>query len=80
MMVTGVFFFWALFSYHILDLRPVARSEVVDKMSDLYLVVDAKDRLVDYNTGLGGRSSASRAERERRFGTEVDHAGQPRVL
>jgi PAS domain S-box-containing protein len=49
MMVTGVLFFWALFSFHILDLKPVARSEVVDKMSDLYLVVDAKGRLVDYN-------------------------------
>lgn len=49
MMATGVLFFWALFSYHILDIKPVARSEVVDKMSDLYLVVDARDRLVDYN-------------------------------
>ena len=30
MIVTGVLFFWALFSYRIMDLRPVARSEVVE--------------------------------------------------
>jgi PAS domain S-box-containing protein len=49
MSVTGVLLFWALFSYHVLDIKPVARSEVVDKMSDLYLVVDGKGRLVDFN-------------------------------
>ena len=49
MAITGLFFFWALFSYHVLDIKPVARSEMVDRMSDLYLVVDAKGRLVDFN-------------------------------
>ncbi len=63
MIVTGMLFFWALFSYRIMDLRPVARSEVVDNLSDLYLVVDEKDRLVDYNKasavklGLSGTRS-----------------------
>ncbi|HEY3420548.1 MAG TPA: histidine kinase N-terminal 7TM domain-containing protein [Methanomassiliicoccales archaeon] len=60
MMVTGVLFFWALFSFHILDIKPVARSEVVDKMSDLYLVVDAKGRLVDFNKASAAKLGLSR--------------------
>jgi PAS domain S-box-containing protein len=53
LMITGVFFSWALFYYHILDIKPVARSEVVDNLSDLYLVIDANDRVVDFNRASG---------------------------
>jgi PAS domain S-box-containing protein len=49
MIVTGVLFTWAMIYYQILYIKPVARSTVVDNMSDLYLVVDANNRLVDFN-------------------------------
>lgn len=40
---------FALFRYKLLDLVPVAREAVVDRMQDGVLVIDAGKRVVDYN-------------------------------
>ena len=40
---------WALVSYRLFDLVPVARSAVVDNMSDGVLVLDSEDRIMDLN-------------------------------
>ena len=46
---SGIAFAWALFSMHLFDLAPVARSTVVDEMRDGVIVLDARDRIVDLN-------------------------------
>ncbi len=48
--LTGIILFWGLFRYRILDVKPVAREEVIDNMSDALVVVGTDDRLIDYNS------------------------------
>ncbi|MBN1889525.1 MAG: PAS domain-containing protein [Thermoflexales bacterium] len=45
----GVFLSWAIFQYKLFDLAPVARSVVIESMSDGMIVLDAQDRIVDLN-------------------------------
>ncbi len=40
---------WALFRYRLFDLMPVARDKLVESMSDIVIVIDAADRVVDLN-------------------------------
>ena len=46
---SGMFLAWMLFSSRLLELNPVARSTVLDIMSDVFFVVDANNRIVDMN-------------------------------
>ncbi len=46
---TGLVMFWGLYRYRLLDVRPVARDEVIDNMSDALVVVGTDDRLIDFN-------------------------------
>ncbi|MCW5887468.1 MAG: diguanylate cyclase [Anaerolineales bacterium] len=67
--LTGIIFAYAIFRLGLLDIVPIARHTLVEQMSDSLVVLDARDRLVDYNPaarqllGLGdevpiGRSGA----------------------
>lgn len=47
--LTGLFFAHALFRYRLLDVVPIARSMLVDSMSDGIIVLDSRNRLVDMN-------------------------------
>ncbi len=47
--VTGIFYAIAIFRYRMLDIIPVARSTLIDNMSDLMIVFDEKNRLADIN-------------------------------
>ncbi|MEQ8188555.1 MAG: histidine kinase N-terminal 7TM domain-containing protein [Candidatus Eremiobacterota bacterium] len=47
--VTGILYAIAIFRYHMLDIIPVARSTLIDNMSDLMIVFDEKNRLADIN-------------------------------
>jgi diguanylate cyclase (GGDEF)-like protein/PAS domain S-box-containing protein len=47
--VTAVAFAFALGKYRLLDLVPVARDSLVEKMTDGLLVIDAQNRIVDMN-------------------------------
>ena len=40
---------WGLFRYRIFDIVPIARDTIVENMSDLVIVLDAQDRIVDIN-------------------------------
>jgi HD-GYP domain-containing protein (c-di-GMP phosphodiesterase class II) len=40
---------WGLFHYHTFDILPIARDLIMDNISDLVVVLDAKDRIVDIN-------------------------------
>lgn len=47
--MTGLMFAYALFRLGLLDIVPIARSTVVEQMSDGVLVLDAQGRVVDIN-------------------------------
>ncbi|MFC6755925.1 histidine kinase N-terminal 7TM domain-containing protein [Halomicroarcula sp. GCM10025894] len=43
---------WALFQYDFLDVVPLTADTIVDQMADAVVVLDADDRVVDYNPAL----------------------------
>ncbi len=45
----GIFFGIGIFRYRLFDLKPVARNVLVDRMSDVLLVLDEHSRIVDAN-------------------------------
>ncbi|HAE58378.1 MAG TPA: hypothetical protein DCG54_02435 [Anaerolineae bacterium] len=47
--IAALFFAHAIFRYRFLDIVPIARSMLVDNMSDGIVVLDAHNRLVDMN-------------------------------
>jgi PAS domain S-box-containing protein len=47
--ITGVLFTWGLFSFRMLDLTPVAREALIERMTDGILVLSKEDILVDIN-------------------------------
>lgn len=47
--ISGIILFWTLFRFQFLDLLPLARDMVIDKLSDGVLVLDYKMRLVYAN-------------------------------
>ncbi len=52
--VTAVAFAFALGKYRLLDLVPVARDSLVEKMTDGLLVIDTQNRIVDMNPAAQG--------------------------
>lgn len=46
---TGLIYIWILLRYHIFELVPIARSTVFEKMGDAVMVLDAENRIIDYN-------------------------------
>lgn len=47
--VTGLVLVWGLFRFRLLDLIPMGRKKVVDRIPDAVLVLDAVGRVVDVN-------------------------------
>jgi serine phosphatase RsbU (regulator of sigma subunit)/PAS domain-containing protein len=47
--ITGLVLVWGLFRFRLLDLIPVGRKKVVDRIPDAVLVLDAVGRVVDVN-------------------------------
>jgi PAS domain S-box-containing protein len=47
--LTGLIIAYSLYRTGLLDLVPVARSQVVDQLSEAVIVVDAQERIVDVN-------------------------------
>lgn len=47
--LTGFFFLVALYGTRFLDIVPIARYTIIERMSDALLVLDAQDHLVDFN-------------------------------
>lgn len=48
--LSGLIVTYSLYRSALLDLVPVARSQVVDSLSEAVIVVDAQGRIVDFNT------------------------------
>lgn len=47
--ITGLILIWAVMRFQLLNLVPIARNTVIDKMSDGIIVLDANNNLVDIN-------------------------------
>jgi diguanylate cyclase (GGDEF)-like protein/PAS domain S-box-containing protein len=47
--LSGSILAWGIFRFRILDLVPVARTKLIENMSDGVLVLDSQDRIVDIN-------------------------------
>ena len=47
--LTGVLFTWSLFRLRLLDVAPVARDILIEKISDGVIVLDDRNRVVDLN-------------------------------
>ncbi len=67
--LAGLVWFWGLFRVRLLDLVPVARETLIERMQDGVLVVDNRGRIVDHNAAAqrligGAPSSIGRAARE----------------
>jgi diguanylate cyclase (GGDEF)-like protein len=52
--IMGLMFAFALVRYRLFDLVPIARSLIIDKMSDGVVVLDAHDRVIDINAAARG--------------------------
>lgn len=50
--VSGIIFVFALMRTHFMDLVPVARTHLIENMSDGIVVVDAQNRIVDINPAM----------------------------
>lgn len=59
--VTGVVLVWGLFDERLVDLTPLARSAVLERMSDAVYVTDLFGRIVDANPAAARLMGASRA-------------------
>jgi diguanylate cyclase (GGDEF)-like protein/PAS domain S-box-containing protein len=47
--LSGLFFMVGLFRFHLLDLVPIAHTQLVEHMNDGVIVLDKEDRIVDIN-------------------------------
>ena len=47
--VTSVFFLWALYGMNLLDVIPIAREKLIDRLSDGTIVLDTRNRIIDIN-------------------------------
>jgi PAS domain S-box-containing protein len=47
--LAGLLWTWGLFHFRLLDIVPIARSAVIESMSDAVIVLDAQNRIVDLN-------------------------------
>jgi len=47
--IMGLFYFWGLYSYRLLDVMPIARSRVIETMLDIMVVIGNGGRILDIN-------------------------------
>jgi len=50
--IAGAIYAYAIFRHKLMDLVPFARSQLIEKMSDGLLVIDAQGRVVDINPAM----------------------------
>jgi len=46
---TGIMFAWGAFGFRLIDITPIARTQVIEKMRDGIIVLDIQNRVVDIN-------------------------------
>jgi PAS domain S-box-containing protein len=75
--ITGLIFFWGIMQHKFLNIIPIARENVIESMSDGYIVVDLKNSIVDINKSALELAGKTRKEVIGRnlselFGKEVE--------
>jgi len=50
--LTGIVLAWSLFRLHIFKLVPIARTQLIEQMSDGLIVLDADDQIIDLNPSI----------------------------
>lgn len=59
--ITGLFFLWALYGTHLLDLAPIARDKLIKNLSDGMIVLDMQNRIIDINQAAADMLQSSPA-------------------
>lgn len=81
MSISGILFAWAVFSFGLFDLVPIARRRAVDAMRDALVVIDTKGRIVDANRAaaeLSPRLSVAGSSAKEFFaGLGFEYSGEP---
>ncbi|HAV75742.1 MAG TPA: hypothetical protein DCX53_00145 [Anaerolineae bacterium] len=57
--ISGIVYAYAIFRHQFMDLIPIARSRLIEKMSDGVLVLDVQGRIVDINAAMENFLDAS---------------------
>lgn len=75
--ITGLILFWGIIQHEFLNIIPIARENVIESMSDGYIVVDLADSIVDINKAaleLAGKTKKEVIGRNLNelFGNEVE--------
>ncbi len=47
--LSGIFFFWGAFRFHLLDILPRAQSALIESMKDGMIVIDSRNRVLNFN-------------------------------
>ena len=47
--ITGILLVYSLYHFKLLDIAPIAREDVIENMSDGWMVLDRNNRIVDLN-------------------------------
>ncbi|NJC97892.1 MAG: hypothetical protein C3F07_04070 [Anaerolineales bacterium] len=50
--ISGIIYVYAIFRHQLMDLIPIARSRLIENMSDGVMVIDAQGRVVDVNPAM----------------------------
>ncbi len=75
--ITGLILFWGIMQHEFLNIIPIARGNVIESMSDGYIVVDLTNTIVDINEAaleLAGktRKEVAGIHLNELFGEEID--------
>jgi len=76
----GVMYAYGLFSYSTIDLAPMGRDAVIEKMEDCVLVIDRQERIIDLNSQAKKFADAGKSELHGRpvrevFGNWIENCG-----
>jgi signal transduction histidine kinase len=68
--VAGTCLFWAIYRYRLMDLTPIARDVLVERISNAVVVLDEHDRVIDINSA--GRALLNVGPDENAVGTPAE--------
>ena len=67
--ITGILLVYSIYHFKLLDIAPIAREDVIESMSDGWMVLDLNNRIVDLNPAAEALVNVSR---EQAFGKPAD--------
>jgi len=67
--ITGLLLVYSIYHFKLLDIAPIARDDVIESMSDGWMVLDLNNRIVDLNPAA---ETLVRVSREQAFGQPAE--------